>query len=306
MWPLRVTPAARFDVLGVGGNTDDHLCVVASPPGIDTKQPLTSYVRQPGGQVPTALVALQRWGARTAYVGAFGDDDGGARQRASLIAEGVDVGGGVVRASVGSHTSVILIDRISGARTVLWHQPPTLTLRMDEIDRASVEDARVVLLDDEYLDNAVQIAGWARAAGAVVVLDVDTPTPAITALIARADIVIVSDGFPQRFTDNTALRPALHALARLGPPLVVATLGAGGALACHDGQLTFVPPFAVPVVDTTSAGDVFHAGVIHGVLHHWPLADTLRFASVAAALTGTALGGRAAIPSLTAIECVGR
>jgi sugar/nucleoside kinase (ribokinase family) len=159
----------------------------------------------------------------------------------------------------------------------------------------------VLLLDDEDLDRAIQVAGWARAAGAAVVLDVDMARPEIAALVARADIVIVSDGFPQRLTGKAALRPALHALARYGPTLVVATLGAGGALACHDGQLTFVPAHAVPAVDTTSAGDVFHAGVIHGVLQHWSLQDTLRFASVAAALTCTALGGRAAIPPLTAL-----
>jgi sugar/nucleoside kinase (ribokinase family) len=304
MWPLPLRSAARFDVLGVGANTDDHLCVVASPPGIDTKQPLADYLRQPGGQVPTALVALQRWGARTAYVGVFGDDDGGARQRAALIADGVDVGGCIVRTSVGSHTSMILVDRISGARTVLWHEPRALALRLDEIDRTRLEDARVVLLDDEDLERAVQVAGWARAAGAAVVLDVDTPRPAIADLIARADIVIVSGGFPQRFTGKAALRPALRALARLGPTLIVATLGGGGALACAHGDLTFVPAVAVPVVDTTSAGDVFHAGVIHGVLRHWSLPETLRFAAIAAALTCTALGGRGAIPSLTAIESV--
>jgi sulfofructose kinase len=84
--------------------------------------------------------------------------------------------------------------------------------------------------------------------------------------------------------------------------LVVATLGAGGALAGCDDQLTFAPAFPVPVVDTTSAGDVFHAGVIHGILHHWPLADTLRFASAAAALTCTAVGGRAALPTLEAVR----
>lgn len=304
MWPLRLKETACFDVVGVGGNTDDHLCVVSRPPGIDAKQPLSGYVRQPGGQVPTALVALQRWGARTAYAGGFGDDDGGARQRASLTAEGVDVSGCRARPSLASHTSVILIDQISGARTVLWHEPRVVGLRAEEIDRAQVEAARVVLLDDADLDSAVTIAGWARASGAVVVLDVDTPRSPMAALIAAADIVIVADGFPQRLSGTPSLRPALQDMARLGPTLIVATLGSGGALAAHDGDLHFIPAVPVPVVDTTSAGDIFHAGVIHGVLHGWTLPETLRFASAAAALTCTKLGGRAAIPSLETVRAV--
>lgn len=301
MWPLRINHDAAFDVVGVGANTDDHLCVVSRPPGVDLKQPLSDYLRQPGGQVPTALVALQRWGAQTAYVGAFGDDEGGARQRESLMAEGVDVRGTIVRTAVASHTSIILIDRVSGARTVLWHEPPALTWQIDEVDRLLIERSRTCLLDDENPDGALTIAEWARAAGSVVMLDIDTVRPESSALIASADIVIVSDGFPQRFA-GTTLRPALGTMADLGPRLVVATLGAGGALALSDGTMHFVPAFSVPVIDTTSAGDVFHAGVLHGVLQQWPLADTLRFASAAAALTCTALGGRAAIPAGTAID----
>lgn len=301
MWPIRLQPAARFDVVGIGGNTDDHLCVVSRPPGIDAKQPLAGYLRQPGGQVPTALVALQRWGAQCAYVGGLGDDDGGARQRASLVEERVDVSASRLQPAVASHTSVILIDQMSGARTVLWHEPRALALRADEIDRALVESARIVLLDDTDLDTAVTVAGWARARGAAIVLDVDTPRPPMAELVARADVVIVADGFPQRFTGSPDLRRALVAMTSLGPTLVVATLGAGGALACCGRTVSFVPARPVAVTDTTSAGDIFHAGVMHGLLQQWSLPATLQFAAVAAALTCTKLGGRAAIPTLADI-----
>jgi sugar/nucleoside kinase (ribokinase family) len=59
---------------------------------------------------------------------------------------------------------------------------------------------------------------------------------------------------------------------------------------------------AVAVVDTTSAGDVFHAGCIFGLLQGWHLEAVLRFAAAAAALECTRLGGRAAIPSLAAAQ----
>jgi sulfofructose kinase len=55
-------------------------------------------------------------------------------------------------------------------------------------------------------------------------------------------------------------------------------------------------------VDTTGAGDVFHAGFIYGMLRDWSLERTLCFANAAAALKCTKVGGRPGIPSLAAAE----
>src|SRR6185295_1133162 len=110
------------DVVGFGLNSIDHLCVVRRHPRLDSKQQLVTYDVQPGGQVPTALVALQRWGLRTAYVGSFGDDLGGVRSHASLAIEGIDLSATVTRANTAQQVSVILIDEVSGERSVLWQR----------------------------------------------------------------------------------------------------------------------------------------------------------------------------------------
>src|SRR6185369_12547791 len=141
--PGSVPPA--FDVVGFGFNTDDHVCVVPRPPRVDAKLRLREYARMPGGQVPTALVALQRWGLRTAYVGPFGDDEGGRRQRAALAADGVDVSGCRTRTGIGSQTSIILVDEVSGERTVLWTRPPGLAFSAAELDRTALGNGRAVL-----------------------------------------------------------------------------------------------------------------------------------------------------------------
>jgi sugar/nucleoside kinase (ribokinase family) len=51
----------------------------------------------------------------------------------------------------------------------------------------------------------------------------------------------------------------------------------------------------VNVVDTTGAGDVFHAGFIYGLLQEWSLERQLDFACAAAALNCTAKGARGGI-----------
>ncbi|HSP97933.1 MAG TPA: PfkB family carbohydrate kinase, partial [Candidatus Dormibacteraeota bacterium] len=288
--------AADFDVVGFGFNTVDHVCLVGRPLRIDAKQRLQAYAQGPGGQVPTALVELQRWGLRTAYVGPFGDDDGGRRQRAELEGEGIDCRACRVRPGLASHTSIILVDAVSGARSVLWTRPDGLALRADELDRDVLAGGRALLLDADDVDTALRAATWARAAGALVMLDVDEPGARTDELLALSDAVIVSDRFPQRHTGRANLRAALRAMAARGPSLTAATLGAGGALAWDGRRFHYVAAVRVPVVDATSAGDLFHAGCLHGLLQGWDTPRTLRFAAAAAALACTTLGGRASIP----------
>ena len=302
MSPFSLRPQARFDVVGFGFNTHDHVCVVARPPRFDAKQRLRSYTQMPGGQVPTSLVALQRWGLRTAYVGPFGDDAGGRAQRAALTDEGIDLSGCRMRSGGGSQTSIILVDEVSGERTVLWTRPEALALRDDELDREALSSGRSLLLDAADVETAITAATWAKAAGALVMLDIDEPGPRVDALLAQTDAVIVSDRFPRQYSGTSDLRSALRRLAAKGPTLVAATLGAGGAVACVDGRVLYAPAFRIPVVDSTSAGDLFHAGCLYGLLQGWQPERALRFASAAAALACSVLGGRTSVPTLSAVQ----
>jgi len=301
VFPFPLRAQARFDVVGFGFNTHDHVCVVARPPRVDAKQRLRAYAQMPGGQVPTALVALQRWRLRTAYVGPFGDDEGGHRQRAALADAGIDVSACRTRAGMASQTSVILVDEVTGERSVLWTRADALALRADELDRSTLAAGRALLLDADDIDTAILAATWAKEAGALVMLDVDEPGPRTDALLALTDVAIVSDHFPQRHSGAADLRAALRAMAARGPALAAATLGRGGAVACCAGDLHYVPAFPVRVVDSTSAGDLFHAGCLYGLLQGWPVARALRFASAAAALACGVLGGRSSVPELQAV-----
>jgi sulfofructose kinase len=63
--------------------------------------------------------------------------------------------------------------------------------------------------------------------------------------------------------------------------------------------------YQVEAVDTTGAGDIFHAGFIYGLLQGWPLQRQLEFACAAAALNCKAVGARGGIQSVENIErCV--
>jgi sulfofructose kinase len=302
-----VAPAGKaFDVVGVGVNAVDHLCTVETFPTFDSKQALAGYECQPGGQVATALVALQRWGCRTAYVGTFGDGPLAEASRRSLADEGIDVARAPSRAGVVNQTAVILIDRRSGERTILMHRAEALTLEPDEVDRDLVTAARVLHLDGYDADAALAAAGWARAAGIPVVVDVDTRVGPVERLLALTDAVILSRDFACELVGAGDAETALAKLvAAFAAPLTAVTLGAEGVIAATAAAGTLrVPGYAVDAVDTTGAGDVFRAGFIYGVLAAWPLERTLRFANAAAALKCTRVGGRPGIPTVAAAEAL--
>jgi sulfofructose kinase len=73
-------------------------------------------------------------------------------------------------------------------------------------------------------------------------------------------------------------------------------------LAWDGSQFQYAPAFQVKPVDTTGAGDIFHAGFIYGLLQDWPLSRQLDFACAAAALNCTALGARGGIQPVENIE----
>jgi sugar/nucleoside kinase (ribokinase family) len=292
------------EVVGVGQNTTDHLCVVDRLPGTDEKHRLAAYAVQPGGQVATALVALARWGVATAYAGAFGDDPGGVRGRASLREAGVDVAAAPVRSGTPNQVSIVLVDARSGERTVLWDRAPSLALDAAEVPLGVIAGARAILVDGIDPTAASAAARAARAVGVPVVADVDRSCPDPAAVLPLVDVLLVSWEFARVHTGAARPEEALAALARHGGAIVGVTLGKDGALVGADGATVRLPGHAVDVVDTTGAGDLFHAGFVWSMLDGRPPADAARVANAAAALQCTALGGRGAIPALADVRAL--
>ncbi len=302
---LRVPSGKAFDVVGIGLNAIDHLCTLPTFPAFNSKLQMASYSCQPGGQVATALVALQRWGCRTTYVGSFGDGILGQLSRRSLVEEGVDLAGAVERHGVANQMAVILVDQASGERTVLLHRPAALALEPHELRRDLVTSGRVLHLDGFDLDAALAAAAWARDEGIPTVVDLDIRSGPVEKLVAVTDAVIVSQEFAADFTGAADPEVAIVRLAAATPATVVAiTLGAEGVIARAGTAIVRVPAYPVRCVDATGAGDVFHAGFIYGLLQSWALEPTLRFANAVAALKCTQAGGRPGIPTVAAAEAL--
>ena len=296
-----MTNSSKVDLVGVGLNATDTLLPVAHYPASGSKIEISSAQVLPGGQVATAVVACQQWGLRTRYVGKVGEDSAAALHRAEFARTGVEAHL-LTAPGCASHQSFILVED-SGERTVLWKRDERLTLRPEELKQEWILNSRALHIDGRDTAAATLAAGWARAAAIPVISDVDELYPGVEALLKNVDYLIASRDIPGRLMNEPDLRRSLPALRnRFGCRLTAATLGHEGVLAWDGTQFHYAPAFCVSTVDTTGAGDIFHAGFIFGLLQGWPLPRQLDFACAAAALNCTAVGARGAIQSVDAIQ----
>lgn len=289
------------DVAGVGLNATDTIIRLPHFPSSDSKVEILSAEVLPGGQVASAMVACQAWGLQTRYVGKVGDDAAARMQRDELARAGVE--SHLVEASAtSSQIAFILVDQRSGERTVLWKRDPRLELQANELQRDWVVRSRLLLVDGHDTASAVMAARWAREAGIPVVADLDNLYTGVEGLLEHTDFMISSREFPARLLKVKDPLKSLPMISqRFGCKLCAVTLGMEGVLAWDGNRFHYTPAFRVDAVDTTGAGDIFHAGFLFGMSQGWQLDRILEFGCAAAALNCTAPGARGGIRPLKEI-----
>jgi len=286
----------KFQVVGLGYCSMDHCCLVPEIP-IDAKASILDLLVQGGGPAATAVVAAARLGARTAFLGAVGDDNAGEKILAELRKESVDVSGVVRRTGASSPIAYCWAEAKTGRRSIVWTKGGAMPLQPDEIRREIISSSRILHLDGHQTEAALDAAGQARNESVTVMLDAGTYHPYMDDIMALSNVVIASETFARDFTGGNDLKNALRKIRERGPEWTVITRGKQGALGFDGRNFISQAAFKVNVVDTTGAGDVYHGAFAYRCLSSRDLADIMRFSSAAAAMKCRKLGGRSGIPS---------
>ena len=181
-----MTKPSRVDLVGVGLNATDTLIALPNYPERGSKVEYSSATVLPGGQVATTVVACQRWGMTTRYVGILGDDPAAALHHVAFTQAGVEpqiitVSGGT------SPQSLIMVDS-GGERTVLCRRDPRVALKPEDLNREWIVNARALHVDGYDTEAATVAAGWARAAGIPVIADLDELYPGVEKLLETSGL----------------------------------------------------------------------------------------------------------------------
>lgn len=273
----------------VGHAVLDHVFEVGALPSRPTKTPALSYRPGTGGMAFNAAIAAARLGAAVRMIGRIGDEPAARLLRERLRAEGVDARG--LESVPGGTTSVsaIVVDA-RGERQIFNHRGDAIG-RAHPLDTRLLHGADVVLADPRWVAGAAAALRWARARRVTAILDVDVaPAADLRQLVALAQWAVFSEAGLAAYAPGLAPRDALQRALASGCEVAMVTRGErpvwwlrrGGAL-----QRLAVP--RVKAVDTTGAGDVFHAALALALGERRGERDAAAFAATAAALK--CLGG---------------
>ncbi len=273
------------------------------------------FTTGPGGKGSNQAIAAGRAGAATLFAGAVGADAfAGVATR--FYAENRIAARFIPKPKHATGTAAILVDD-TGQNEIVVALGANAALAPRDLPLALFAGAKIVVTQLETnLAAVAHTLRAARRAGAATVLN---PAPMRAdfdpALLSEVDILIPNEtefvalvnqlglASPKNPYTEAALAAeppdALHALCRrLGPPVVIITLGKRGCFVSQPSGGTALPAHVVKAVDTTGAGDAFVGGFAAGyVKHDGDLLAAARQGQAVAALSVTRPGTAPSMPT---------
>jgi sulfofructose kinase len=292
-----------FDVLGLGSVTVDFVGKVKSWPAEGTKLPLQSFSIHDGGLVATALVAVARLGGGACFAGKLGYSEMANRAVSALSKDSVDTLFVIRTENAEPIIAFVFTNTFNGQRNIFWTRNNVQYPLPSEFP---VQDwyktTKVLLVDGESGSVGIQAAKVCGQHGIPVVVDVEKNEPHAGELMAVSTHVIVSQDFAAEYTGKKDIKQMLAALKTMPGQTIIITRGENGCVGLAPDGSFELPAFKVKVEDTTGCGDVFHGAYALALARNQIPLEAARFASAAAALCATKLGGRDGIPTAEQLQ----
>ena len=169
---------------------------------------------------------------------------------------------------------------------------------LSQAQKQAIADSKVLLVDGNELENAIEGAKIAKINGTKVVYDAGGLYNGVERLLPYADILIPSEEFSLGHSGkDNANDAAIWLYEKYSPEVVVITQGKRGGIIYDGKEIREYPALPAEVVDSNGAGDVFHGGFAYAVSHGINGYDACIFSSGTSALKCTKVGSRDATPT---------
>ena len=272
-------------------------------PAPGAKVSASEFIITGGGCAANAAVAIARLGGRAAFAGPLGGSEDHVSNRilADLETEGVDVSGAVRVDGGTASVSLILLD-VTGEKAIATRRGVNLGKVLPTDAAKLVADTDAVLVDNRFPEFVTAVCRAAQARKIPIVIDLDLATKPDDPLLQLGTHVVAS---AEALHGTTGLSDYVAGLQRLAEHIsgfLAITDGPNGVYWRDGGTLRHLPGFKVKAIDSLGAGDAFHGAFTLALAESRALADSLRFASAAAALKCTHFGGGAGAPQRAEVE----
>lgn len=258
-----------------------------------------------GGKGANQAVAAKRSGAKTAFIGAVGNDDAGKTMRELLGYEEINLDGIAELDKVATGQAYIVVDE-KGENSIMIHAGANGKITPEHVvEHADLikESDFVIAQFESDLASTIKAFEVAHQAGVKTILN---PAPAMRTvpeeLLKTTDVIAPNETETEILTgikvvDEKSMQKAADKLHSLGIKVVLITIGSKGSFYSMDGQSGIVPAFKVNAVDTTAAGDTF-IGALSTVLKpdFSNLVEAITYGNKASSLTVQRFGAQPSIP----------
>lgn len=285
-------------IVGIGACVMDTLVTVPNYPKEDSKLRAISSKPSGGGPTATGLVAAQKLGEQTAYIGVLSDDNGGVFLQKDFEKYGVNTECVDVKSGHRSFTSAIWLAKDTATRTIVFDKGNLPPLELNAEQKQAIVDSQILMIDGNEIDAAEEGCKVARANNTKVLYDCGGLYEGVERLLKLTDVMIPSEEFSLGHTgcDNVQ-DAAIRLYESYHPEVVVITCGKEGGIVYDGNEVVKYPAFLVDAVDTNGSGDVFHGAFAAAIVKGYSYMDCCLFASATSAIKCTGIGARESVPN---------
>ena len=263
----------------------------------------------PGGKGANGAVAAARLGAEVAMLGRVGEDAFDRELVENLRKNGVSTEH--VETVSGTPTgSAFITVTPDGENAIVVSPGANRRFGPEEIEAAAgdLREARVVVVQLEVSVEAVEsAAGIAAEAGGRFLLNLAPPRELPDGLLHLCDPLVVNEHEAAFLLgEETAPEGCARRLLSLGPPSVILTLGAVGAVLATGEIMKTYPAPEVEAVDSTGAGDAFVGALGAKLAEGVPLEEAVPYAVLAGAVAVTREGAQGSLPTSEDVDRISK
>ncbi len=259
-----------------------------------------------GGPVPTALCAAARFGASAAIIDRIGDDWRGEILHSDYLRHRVLTEALQQQSGKSSALATVLVRQSDGERHILYEESTATPLQPDDLPNTLLSRSKILHLNGRHRTACLPAAECVHQNGGFVSFDggAHRYEGSLRELFPHVDLLVVAANFADEAVGKAEREQQLVRLGQWGARLVGITDGINGSwFRTSEDEIFHQPAFFAPnLVDTTGCGDVFHGVLLASIVRGSPWRECAQFASAAAALSATALGGRGYLPNRHEVE----
>lgn len=304
------------DIVAVATVAMDIIMQVDNLPREDGFAVIESTSIVDGGSGANAIVQASKMGAKCGFIAKLGDDEIGKKFLEGLKREKVDSSRiQIMKDGTSLHTQIVVGEQ--GKKFILLNMGDAfMELKKDELDIDYIKKAKVFYTDLVPKEPSIYALELAKENGQKTVFNLQVGLETMKGfgverqellnILQYVDVLSLNKDTFFELTGKDNLDDGFTEIQKHFKGIPLVTLGSKGSTTIYKDKRISVPVYDVKVVDTTGAGDSYigtfmTAHLIKGM----GVEDSMKVASIAAALTCTKIGARLS-PTFEEVETIAK